>query len=186
MGEVITQILEAEGINVIHCTELFDAESYRESYSRSYAAVSGYIEKYPSISYVFDIHRDSVFREDKTNVASYASYDGLQCAQVMIVVGTDEGGADHPHWEDNLSLALNIQDNMVSIEESIPRKVNLRSAAFNQGLCSGSLLFEIGSCGNTLTEAKRAAVVTALAVSSAVKGEKSTVNLDKLMEMYGN
>lgn len=186
VGETVAQILEAEGIGVIHCTELFDAESYRESYSRSYAAVSNYISRYPSISYVLDIHRDSVFREDKTNVASYAEHNGKTCAQVMIVVGTDEGGAYHPGWKDNLSLALNIQQNMVSIEESVPRKINLRSAAFNQGLCSGSLLLEIGSCGNSLSEAKRAAVVAALAVAGAVKGSPASGNVDKLMSLYGD
>ena len=87
----------------------------------------------------------------------------------MIVVGTDEGGADHAEWDKNLSLALQIQKNCFSsFSESLARSINLRSAAFNQGLSSGSLLLEIGSCGNTLDEAKRCAVLTALSIAKAI------------------
>jgi len=184
VGDVIAKVLESEGINVIHCTEMFDAESYRESYSRSFAAVAEYLEKYPSIAYVFDVHRDSVIRDDKTNIATLAEAAGERCAQAMIVVGTDEGGADHEDWEDNLSLALHIQSEMASISESVPRKINLRSAAFNQGLSAGSLLLEIGSCANTLTEAKRAAVVAAFSIAGAIKDESFGGNIADELEIF--
>ena len=184
VGDVIAEVLESEGINVIHCTEMFDEESYRDSYSKSYAATAKYLEEYPSLSYVFDVHRDSVIRGDMTNIATLAYSGDRKIAQSMIVVGTDEGGADHPTWEDNLSLALSIQNNMMGKSDTLPRKINLRSAAFNQGLCSGSLLLEIGSCANTLTEAKCAAVLTAMSIAEAVKGEACSASPEEMISRF--
>ncbi|MBR6916931.1 MAG: stage II sporulation protein P, partial [Clostridia bacterium] len=168
VGSVMAKVLESQGIGVIHCEEMFDKESYRDSYSRSYAAIKKYLNEYPSIKYVFDVHRDSVIRADMTNVATYAEFEGERTAQVMCVVGTDEGGADHKNWQTNLSLALSIQKEMAELEPTLPRRINLRSAAFNQALSPGSLLLEVGSCANTLAEAKRAAVLCAVAISEAI------------------
>ncbi len=186
VGEVMANVLESAGIHTIHCREMFDRESYRESYSRSYSAVADYLKEYPSVSYVIDIHRDSVFREDKTNIATYAEVDGLPAAQAMIVVGTDEGGANHPDWMKNLSFALTVQEGMISLSESVPRKINLRCAAFNQALCPGSILFEIGSCANTLTEAKRSATVAALALSRAVRGDDECGDLSEALKLFAS
>ena len=184
VGDIIAEVLESEGINVIHCTEMFDEESYRDSYSKSYAATAKYLEEYPSLSYVFDVHRDSVIRGDMTNIATLAYSGDRKIAQSMIVVGTDEGGADHPTWEDNLSFALSIQKSMIEKSDTLPRKINLRSAAFNQGLCSGSLLLEIGSCANTLTEAKCAAVLTAMSIAEAVTGEKCSSSPEEMISRF--
>ena len=184
VGDVMAKVLESEGIGVIHCTEMFDKESYRESYSKSREAVARYLSEYPSISYVFDVHRDSVITEDMTCIATLAECAGNETAQSMIVVGTDEGGADHDTWEMNLSLALNIQKNMADECATLPRRINLRSAAFNQGLCSGSLLFEIGSCGNSLREAKCAGVLTALAAASAINGAPCGIGAEEALNIF--
>ena len=184
VGDVMAKVLESEGVNVLHCTEMFDEESYRDSYSRSYAAVAEYLEKYPSVSYVLDVHRDSIIRDDMTNISTLAYLGETRIAQAMIVVGTNEGGANHPDWEDNLSFALSVQENMISKSETLPRKINLRCAAFNQGLCPGFLLLEIGSCGNTLREAKCAAVLTAMSVAEAVKGEKSSLSPEDALSVF--
>ncbi len=184
VGDVMETVLRAEGIGVVHSREMFDRLSYSESYSNSYAAVASFLAEYPSISYVIDVHRDSVFRENGACVATEATAGDEPSAQVMIVVGTDEGGANHPSWEKNLSFAMNVQSAMASLEPSVPRKVDLRSAAFNQGLSSGSLLFEIGSCGNTLAEAKRAAAVAALSLARAIKGDGPSLGVDEAIALF--
>ena len=169
VGDVMEATFRYAGVNVIHDRNMYDKESYRESYSRSFASVKATLEKNPSVAYVLDVHRDSIIDNDKTKYRPVFDYEGLKCAQMMIVVGTDEGGADHAEWDKNLSLALQIQKNCFSsFSESLARSINLRSAAFNQGLSSGSLLLEIGSCGNTLDEAKRCAVLTALSIAKAI------------------
>ena len=90
----------------------------------------------------------------------------------------------HPDWEDNLSLALNVQKSMAEKCGTLPRMINLRQAAFNQGLCSGSLLFEIGSSANTLTEAKRAAVLTALSIAETIKGEPCRTTPEEALYVF--
>ena len=181
VGEVMAKVFEKSGINVIHDTQMYDSESYKDSYSRSYAAVQAWLEKYPSITYVFDVHRDAIIREDMTKICPVGSYDGTDVAQVMLVVGTDEGGADHENWEKNLSFALEVQSNLIK-NDTIARAVNLRSAAFNQGLSNGFLLLEVGSCGNTLEQAKRSSILTALAISDAISEKKSNLDPKKLFE----
>ena len=58
---------------------------------------------------------------------------------------------------------------MAWVTASMPEAaVNLRGAGFNQQYASGSLILEIGSCGNTLTEAKRSAVWAAAAIADTV------------------
>ena len=47
-------------------------------------------------------------------------------------------------------------------------------AAFNQQYTKGSLLLEIGSCGNTLDEAKRAGKLAAQAIAAVLKESGQT------------
>lgn len=173
VGDVMESALKLAGVNVIHDRNMYDTESYKDSYSHSYSAVKEILEKNPSVSYVLDIHRDAIIDSDKTKYRTSFTFDGMKCAQLMIVVGTDEGGAEHDNWENNLSLALKIQKNSFSsISDSMSRNINLRSAAFNQALSGGSLLLEIGSCGNTLVEAKRCGVLCALSIAETIGAPK--------------
>lgn len=82
------------------------------------------------------------------------SPDGV--AQIMLVCGTDEMGADFPDWEENLSFALALQSAAHTKYPSMMRNINLRSASFNEQLASRYLLVEVGSAGNTLESAKEA------------------------------
>lgn len=78
---------------------------------------------------------------------------GRKVAQVMIVLGTDAGGAEHPRWKDNMAFALKLQRNMVKGYASLARPVVLRKSRYNQHLSPGSILVEVGGHGNSLTEA---------------------------------
>lgn len=182
VGTVMTNVFKAAGINTIHCTEMFDTPSYRDSYSRSFAAVQEYLKENPSISYVFDVHRDAIIKDDLTKIRTFCAWNGETTAQAMLVVGTNEGGANHEKWEDNLAFALSIQEKLFSLSDTLPRKVNLRSAAFNQGLSSGGLLLEIGSCGNTLAEAKRCGALCAVAISDVILGRSCNLSAGDFSE----
>ena len=52
--------------------------------------------------------------------------------------------------------------------KNIARPINLRSASFNEQYTSGSLLLEIGSCGNTLKEAKLAGRCVARSIAQII------------------
>lgn len=157
VGKAFAEILEEKGIKAIHCTEMFDRESYINAYNRSAEAVKEYMKKYPEISYVLDIHRDAVIRSDGTVVRS----DGNGAAQLMIVCGTDEMGADFPRWRENFAFGREYQQRLFENDPYMVRHMNLRSASFNQQLCERYLLLEVGTCGNTLDEAKKSATTAA-------------------------
>lgn len=153
VGKKVCEGLEAAGIAALHCTEMFDEDSYIDSYEKCAAEIAWYLDEYPSIRYVLDVHRDAIFRNDMTLVAPVTE-DGA--AQIMLVCGTDEMGADFPDWRENLSFALGVTS---AAEEKYPgmmRNINLRSASFNQQLADRFLLVEVGSAGNTLEEAMKA------------------------------
>lgn len=167
VGEELCRALGDAGIEALHCTEMFDKESFIHSYEKSAAAVSEYLRQHPSIRYVLDVHRDAIFRQDSTLLAA-RSADGA--AQVMLVCGSDEMGADFPDWQDNLAFAFSLQAAAKAVYPDLMRNVNLRSASFNEQLAERFLLVEVGSAGNTLGEAKAAARRFAEVFASVVNG----------------
>ncbi|MCD8314683.1 MAG: stage II sporulation protein P [Firmicutes bacterium] len=170
VGSVMSDYFNSVGITTIHCTEMFDLESYVDAYTKSAAAVSEYTAIYPSISYVFDVHRDCIINDELECVSAVATVNGESVAQFMCVVGTDEYAGLHTGWRDNLAFACRLQYKLWSISPSLTRRLSIRSASYNQLYASGSLLFEIGTCGNTLDEAKACALYVAEAVAEIILG----------------
>ena len=165
VGRELCAGLGEAGIEAIHCTRLLDTEDFDHAYDRAAEAVREYLEKYPSIRLVLDVHRDAIFRPDGTLIAPTTA-DGA--AQVMIVCGTDELGADFPDWRDNLSFAFAVQAAAKARFGDLMRGVNLRGASFNEQLAERYLLVEVGSAGNTLDEAKAGARRFAEALAAAM------------------
>ena len=153
VGEEVARILTEMGLNVLHDTALYDYPDYNEAYSRSKAGVEGYLAQYPTIQVVLDIHRDALVGEDGAIYKPILQVDGEPAAQVMLLVGSDDAGADFPDWQEHLALAMDIQSRMNSLWPGLARPITLRTARFNQQLTKGSLLVEVGSHGNTLEEA---------------------------------
>ncbi len=161
VGAVMAEYFESVGIPTLHCGEMFDAESYTDAYERSSAVVREFTAIYPSIQYVFDVHRDSVIDSDLTKLRPVTVLDGKPTAQFMCVIGTDERTGFHKEWRTNLAFACQLQSRLWGKCDSLPRRMSVRSASFYQNYAPGSLLLEIGSCGNTLTEAKNCAKAVA-------------------------
>ena len=153
VGAEIAAVFEARGIRVIHHREIHDYPSFRGSYGRSLAAAEQYLAKYPEIQVIFDIHRDAILDAAGNYVKTMANIEGIQSAQVMLVVGTDHAGLYHPNWRNNLQFALHLQASMVARYPGLARPLSLREERFNAHLTPGSVLVEIGACGNTLQEA---------------------------------
>lgn len=175
VGRVLADSLNEAGIPTIHCETMHDIKNYNTSYESSGKTIAEYLKRYPSIKYVLDIHRDGLERADGTVMVPVSTTYGIESAQVMIVVGSDENGADHPDWQDNLSFALMLQREMYSLDASSIRAINLRASSFHQQCSPGALLLEIGSNGNTLDQAKNAAELCARALSAVIK-EKESAN----------
>ena len=169
VGDTVARILEAGGIRVIHDRELHDYPSYNGSYNHARKSVKQYLEEYPSIRLVLDLHRDAS-GDNRNQMKTHATVDGQSSAQLMLVVGTDAAGISHPNWEENLALGLKLQVQMERLCPGIMRYVNLRAQRFNQDLLPGMLLVEVGAAGNSHTEALRAAAMLAQGILSLAEG----------------
>ena len=167
-GEVIADALNALGITTVHDKTLHDTEDFNRAYLYTRKTIEAYLQEYPSILYILDVHRDSIETADGICSKTLTTIDGTPTAQVMLVVGTDQNGASHPDWQTNLTVATYLQNRMHELYPTLARPLNLRADAFNQWLSSGALLVEIGSCGNTVTEAKTAARLFAWAFASMI------------------
>ena len=155
LGAILADELKKKGIGAIHDKTLCDYPSYNLSYKKAMGLNDWYLNRYPSISFIFDIHRDAIAESDGTPVKLTAEIDGKKSAQAMIVCGTDKLGLSHPYWKDNLILALKIQRVMEENYPSLMRPLNIREERFNMHQTRGSLIFEIGTHGNTMEEAER-------------------------------
>lgn len=153
VGEEMAQVFRQSGFEVLHDTNLYDYPAYDGAYDRSRAAVERWLTQYPSIQVVLDVHRDALAAEDGTIYKAVSEEEGGQAAQVMLVVGTNGKGDFHPLWQENLTFALSIQQQLLDDHETLARPMVLRSSRFNQDLRAGSALVEVGTHGNTLEEA---------------------------------
>jgi hypothetical protein len=121
----------------------------------------------PTIQLVIDVHRDAI-ATGNTYYKTAAEVDGQQTAQLMFVTGTDAGGLTHDHWQDNLAFQAQLHDRLNSTYPGIMRPMSIRASRFNQHIRKGSMLVEVGACGNTLEEALAAAQIFANTLADAL------------------
>ena len=126
---------------------------YTGAYDRSLAVVEDTLAEYPSITTVIDVHRDSILTDDGRAYKTSCTINGEETAQLMLVVGTDDGGLYHPDWQENLNRAASLQYRLNRTYPTLMRPLNLRTQRFNQHATHSAFLVEVGSSGNTMTEA---------------------------------
>ncbi len=169
VGAKMSEILNNNGIPTLHCQIMHDEKSYKNSYQKAAATIEEYLKKYPSIQYVFDVHRDSVISESKIKYKPLTNINEAPTAQIMLVMGSDTNSPQHTNWKSNLTLAIKLTEALNSKYNALTRPMSLRESSYNQEYTKGSLLLEIGSCGNTLTEAQNAAAIVAEELSAMIK-----------------
>lgn len=157
VGQALAQTLNAEGIETVHATELNDLPGYNDSYARTAQVIEDYLRQYPSIQMVIDVHRDAVENSQGDQLAMTAQLEGEEYAQLMLVMGSNASPLEHPNWEKNLSLALKIQAYCEERDSGFFRTMSLRAQRYNEHLTSCSILLEVGTAGNTLSQALRSA-----------------------------
>ena len=170
IGDYVAKELQAAGISVLHDRTLHDEPSYNASYNNSRKSVQAYLQEYPSICLVLDLHRDSIEDVQGNQIAQTVFSQGESLAPLMLVVGTDYGGLTHPGWQENLSIALKLQTQLESICPGICRNINLRTQRFNQDLSPGAMLIEVGASGNTYQQALGAANILVQGILSLAHG----------------
>lgn len=171
VGDKLADLLTDGGITVIHDRDFYDYPSYNGSYTRARSAIAQWLEKYPGICLVLDLHRDASGDED-SQLRTALTVDGVDYARLMLVMGTDAGGLSHPDWQENLALGLKLQTVLEQVQPGITRPITLRSSRFNQDLTQGSLLIEVGAAGNSHDEALRAMEILAEAILRLAQGSR--------------
>ena len=167
VGQEICDILNDRGVSAVHSRTLNDYPAYNGSYNRALKDIQAHIQQYPTIQLVIDVHRDAI-ATGNTYYKTAAEVDGQQTAQLMFVTGTDAGGLTHDHWQDNLAFQAQLHDRLNSAYPGIMRPMSIRASRFNQHIRKGSMLVEVGACGNTLEEALAAAQIFANTLADAL------------------
>lgn len=166
VGARMANILNEAGINTLRDETLHDSPSYTESYGRSAQTARNYLEQYPSIKVILDVHRDAI-EQGGTRIKPLTQIDGEDTAQVMIIAGCNNGSTVVlPDWEKNLAFAAAWETEMETLYPGLTRPVLCGYRFYNQDVTTGSLLIEIGGHANTLEEAVRAGEYAAKALAS--------------------
>ncbi|MDD6174820.1 MAG: stage II sporulation protein P [Firmicutes bacterium] len=155
VGDAIARILNNEGIVTIHDTTFHDDPAYKGAYFRSLATMEKYLEQYPSIQVILDVHRDCLEQADGTKLKPTVTINGKKAAQIMIVSGCDDNGTlGYPDWEYNLRFGLRIQKSLAEKYPGLARPLYCWNIRYNQHLRHGALLVEFGTEANTYDEVR--------------------------------
>ncbi len=164
VGDDIAAALAQHGISVLHDRALYDDPEYNGAYYRAEDAIEAYLEKYPSISFILDVHRDAL--EDKAgHQYKVITREDPSCAQVSLVMGSSWEG-----WQETLKLAVAVQQHLTDQYPTLMRPVTVRNSDYNEYFTPGSLLVEVGAAGNSLDEALAAARLFAHGFAEVVTG----------------
>lgn len=170
VGARVAEILEAEGIRVIHDRTLHDYPSYNDAYGNARSAITAALAEHPSICLVLDLHRDAAEDAGGNQKVSTVTVEGESCANLMLVMGSDKGSLSYPNWERNLALAVKLQAQLEQTYSGLCKPIKLVTSRYNQDLSTGALLVEVGTAGNTHAQAIRAAEYLAEGIVALAKG----------------
>ncbi|MBR6644288.1 MAG: stage II sporulation protein P [Clostridia bacterium] len=170
IGALMAEVFEKNGIRTLHHAVAIDAtvDDFYDSYTESGTVIRRTLRKYPSIKYVFDIHRDGLELSSGEKAKVICAVDGKRAAQVMSVIGSDTL-YDHPNWEENLAFAVKLQRRLEDNYTDFCRPINVKQNTYNQDYGPLSLLLEIGTDGNTLEEARYSAEILAGELADLIK-----------------
>lgn len=148
VGTELTKYMEHYGYNVIHDTTIYDS-SYSESYDRSLKGVAKLLEENEDTDILFDIHRDAI---GDSSYAPTVKIGEEEVAQMMFVIGSNGGGSEHDNWNENLKLAIKIQEKANELYPGLFKPIILRDSRYNQQLAKGASIIEVGATGNTMEQ----------------------------------
>lgn len=154
IGTKIAECLNKAGIPTIHDTTAHDATGgYDRAYEEAEKAIAAYLDKYPGIQVVIDIHRDAASDGQGGQKAVSAKINGEDGAALLMVMGTDTAELPHENWQENLAFAIQLQSYLSREAPGLMRPISLRGARYNEHFTRCSILLEVGAAGNTMEEA---------------------------------
>ena len=149
VGTELENQLKSYGHNVIHDTTYHDYPSYNGSYTNSLATVQNILQNNPT-DIIFDIHRDAI--GSRSDYAPCVKIGDDVCAQIMFVMGSDEGGLWHPNWNQNLKFAIKVQAKAEEMYPGLFKPLTLTKYRYNQHTGKYASIIEVGATGNTMDQ----------------------------------
>ena len=149
VGDELENHLKQYGYNVIHDKTYHDYPEYNGAYTRSLETVEGVLENNPS-DIIFDVHRDAI--GSRSDYAPTVKIGDDEAAQIMFVVGSDEGGLWHPNWLNNLKFAVKVQEKAEEMYPGLFKPMLVTKYRYNQHAGKYASIIEVGATGNTLEQ----------------------------------
>lgn len=164
--ELAKTLSDKYSIGSVMSQTVHDATSRGGAYVESLKTAQTFLKTYPTIKLICDVHRDSALHS-----ATTARIDGLDTARILIVVGSNQT-LKHPNWKQNYDFAKIVAAKMEKMYPGLLRGVKVQTGRYNQHLCAGSLIYEVGGVDNTLEEGKRSVRLLAAVLADLVKSKQ--------------
>ncbi len=166
VGTELDTQLKNYGLSVTHDTSYHDYPSYNGSYTNSLKTVENILQTYKA-DIIIDLHRDAIgSRED---YAPTVKIGDDYAAQLMFVIGTNDGGLYHPNWNQNLKFAVMLQQKAEEMYPGLFKPLMLTTSRYNQHTGKFASIIEVGATGNTLEQCLNSMKYLARVMSEVLK-----------------
>ncbi len=149
VGTELEKYLKKFNFNVQHDITYHDYPAYNGSYTRSLETVNNILKTTPS-DIIIDLHRDAI--GSRSDYAPIVKIGEDYAAQIMFVIGTNNGGLEHPNWNQNLKFAVKIQEKAEEMYPGLFKPIMLTKSRYNQHMGKFANIIEVGATGNTLEQ----------------------------------
>ena len=132
---------------------------YSESYNASWEWLNKAKEKYPTVKYYIDLHRDSTSSSITINDKPYA--------KMMFVIGMN-----HDNYEKNEKLMLDLNNYLKENYEGLMRDVFYgKRSKYNQHFNENTILIEVGGPKNNIEEVQNSVDALSKALAHIIGGQ---------------
>lgn len=160
MGSALAKLLSEEyGFQVIHDKTAYDMAGGKLDRSTAYnyakEGTEEILAEYPSIQVIIDLHRDGGNKRVTT-------IDGKKTAQIMFFNGLSRNMNGpiaylyNPYLKENLAFSLQLKLAAMERYADYAKPIYLKGYEYNLSLLPRSLLIEVGTDQNTVSEAVNA------------------------------
>ncbi|MEL7622327.1 MAG: stage II sporulation protein P [Clostridiales bacterium] len=146
-GRLLTQTLEGDfGIKTAHSEAVNDRPDFTKAYINSQQLLKQYVNKYPNMEVVIDLHRDAGMNKRQDTLVKI---EGVECAKLLLVMGDA-----HEGYKTNLAFARKIQEKADELYPGLMKPLRIANdRRYNQQLHPHAILLEVGSDLNTADDA---------------------------------
>ena len=135
-------------------------------YASTRIFIKNAMNKYPSLKYFIDLHRDSVSKQISTTTIDNKSY-----ARILFVLGTT-----NKNYKENEKLMKSLDSLMDKYYKGVSRGIYNRPTpnwpdAYNQDLNPNVILIEVGAKENTIEEVSNTVDALSNVIKMYIKGE---------------